>query len=236
MTYVQGLVAAVPSANRQAYLEHARLAAQLFKEFGTTRSVEAWGDDVPRGKLNDFHGAVKAGEDETVVFSWMEYPDKATRDAMFEKMMSDPRMQALPEMPFDGKRMILGGFDPFVDVGNGRGGYFDGYLLPVSAGDREAYRDHAQKCAGIFLEYGALRVLEAWGDDVPVGKVTDFKRAVLAADGESIVFSWIEWPSRQVRDAAWPKLMKDERMMPDGGMPFDGKRMVYGGFEPLLDD
>src|SRR5690554_1311685 len=127
MTYVQGFVAAVPTANRQAYLEHARAALSLFKEFGTGRMVEAWGDDVPRGKLNDFQGAVKATADETVVFSWMEYADKGTRDAAFEKMMADPRMQQIPEMPFDGKRMIFGGFDPFVDAGSGRGAYFDGY-------------------------------------------------------------------------------------------------------------
>jgi len=77
--------------------------------------VEAWGDDVPRGKLNDFHGAVQAGSEETVVFSWMEYPDKATREAGFEKMMADPRMQPQGEMPFDGTRMIYGGFEPLLD-------------------------------------------------------------------------------------------------------------------------
>ena len=71
---------------------------------------------------------------------------------------------------------------------------------------------------------------------MPAGKVTDFHRAVLLEDGEQVVFSWVEWPSKQVRDEAWPKLMKDERMMPDGDMPFDGKRMVYGGFETILDD
>ena len=235
MTYVQGFVAAVPTANRQAYLEHARAALSLFKEFGTGRMVEAWGDDVPRGKLNDFQGAVKATADETVVFSWMEYADKGTRDAAFEKMMADPRMQQIPEMPFDGKRMIFGGFDPFVDAGSGRGAYFDGYVMPVSEANRAAYRDVAQKAAEVFLEYGAVRVVEAWGDDVPDGKVTDFRRAALADDGEGVVFSWVEWPSKEARDQAWPKLMKDKRMMPDGDMPFDGKRMVYGGFETLLD-
>jgi len=236
MTYVQGFVTAVPTANRQAYLEHARQALPLFKEFGAGRMVEAWGDDIPKGKRNDFQGAVQATAEETVVFGWMEYPDRDARDRFHEKMMSDPRMEELPEMPFDGKRMIFAGFEPFVDVGSERGAYLDGYLLPVSAPNRKAYRDMAQKCATIFLEYGALRVVEAWGDDVPAGKVTDFRRAVLAEDGEHVVYSWIEWPSKQVRDEAWPKLMKDERMMPDGDMPFDGKRMVYGGFETILDD
>lgn len=236
MTYVQAFVVAVPTANRQAYLEHARAALPMFREFGTERMVEAWGDDVPKGKLNDFQGAVQATADETVVFSWMEYSDKSARDAAHEKMMADPCMQQIPEMPFDGKRMIHGGFEPFVDVGSGRGAYFDGYLLPVSESSRAGYRDVAQKAAEALLEHGALRVVEAWGDDVPDGKVTDFRRATLAENGEGVVFSWIEWPSKEARDQAWPKLMEDERMMPNGEVPFDGKRMVYGGFETLLDN
>lgn len=235
MTYVQGFLAAVPTVNKQAYLEHARQALPLFKEYGAARMVEAWGDDVPKGKRNDLQGAVQATAEEAVVFGWMEYPDKATRDAAFEKMMADPSMQEMPEMPFDGKRMIFGGFDPLVDAGSARGGYIDGYLLPVPAGNREAYREMAGKAADVILEYGALRVVEAWGDDVAEGKVTDFHRAVLAGEGEGIVFSWIEWPSKQARNEAWPKLMKDTRM-PGSEMPFDGKRMVYGGFETTLDD
>lgn len=236
MTYIQGFVAAVPTANRAAYLEHATYALPLFKEFGSARMVETWGNDVPEGKLNDFQRAVQATADETVVFSWMEYADRAARDTGFERMMADPRMQDMPEMPFDGKRMIFGGFDPFVDAGDGRGPYVDGYLLPVPAANRDAYRDMARSAAGVILEYGALRVVEAWGDDVPAGKVTDFHRAVLLEDGEHVVFSWVEWPSRQVRDEAWKKLVKDPRMQPQGEMPFDGRRMVYGGFETLLDD
>lgn len=235
MSCIQGFVAAVPTANRNAYLEHARHALTLFKDFGATRMVEAWGDDVPRGKRNDFQGAVLATAEETVVFNWSEYPDRATHEAAVKKMMTDPRMQQMPEMPLDGKRMIFGSFDPFVDVGSGRGSYLDGYLLPVPHGNREAYSDMARKAADVILEYGALRVVEAWGDDVPEGKVTDFRRAVLAEDGEGVVFAWIEWPSRQARNEAWPKLMKDERM-PGSQMPFDGKRMVYGGFETILDD
>ena len=87
----------------------------MFKEFGATRQVEAWGDDVPDGKVTDFKGAVKARPDEAVVFSWLEYPDKATRDKANEKIMNDPNMQAMgKDMPFDGKRMIFGGFKPLV--------------------------------------------------------------------------------------------------------------------------
>lgn len=109
MTYVDGFVAAVPKANKQAYIDHAREAAELFKEWGATRIVETWGDDVPAGKQTDFMRAVAAKDDEAIVFSWIEYPDKATRDAAGQKMMSDARMQAM-KMPFDGARMIYGGF------------------------------------------------------------------------------------------------------------------------------
>ena len=115
MAYVDGFVASVPAANKEAYRKHAAEAAVLFKEFGATRIVECWGDDVPRGKLTDFSKAVQAKEDEVVVFAWIEYPSREVRDAAHQKMMNDPRMQAMGEMPFDGKRMIYGGFTPILD-------------------------------------------------------------------------------------------------------------------------
>lgn len=236
MAYVEGFVVAVPAANKDAYRKQAADAAPLFKEFGVRRHVEAWGDDVPDGKITDFKGAVKATPDEVVVFSWFEYPDRATRDAANEKIMSDPRMKQMGEaMPFDGKRMIYGGFASILDEGTGGAmGYLDGVLLAVP-GDRKAdYRSFAAGHAALFKEHGARRVVDAWGDDVPDGKVTDFKGAVKAEAGETVVFSWVEWPSRQERDAAWAKLMADPRMG-EMKMPFDGKRVVYGGFAPLLD-
>jgi uncharacterized protein YbaA (DUF1428 family) len=116
MTYVDGFVLAVPSANREAFLKHATEAASLFKEFGATRVVECWGDDVPEGKLTDFAGAVKASENEVVVFGWLEFPSKEIRSAAHEKMRSDPRIKTVSEMPFDGKRMIFGGFVPILDL------------------------------------------------------------------------------------------------------------------------
>ena len=92
----------------------------------------------------------------------------------------------------------------------------------------------AIRAANVFLEYGATRVVDAWADDVPDGKVTDFKGAVNKQDDERVVYSWIEWPSKEVRDAAWPKVMADPRVK-DRAVPFDGKRLIYGGFRPILD-
>ncbi len=112
--------------------------------------------------------------------------------------------------------------------------YVDGFVAAVPAANREVYREHASKAAPLFKEYGATRVVECWGDDVKRGTQTDFFRAVAAKDDEVVIFSWIEWPSKEARDSAWEKLMADPRMQPDANpMPFDGKRMIYGGFAPI---
>jgi uncharacterized protein YbaA (DUF1428 family) len=117
MSYVDGFVLAVPADKKEAFRKQAAKAAPMFKEFGATRIVECWGDDVPDGKVTDFKGAVKAKPDEVVCFSWIEYPSKQVRDAANKKMMEDPRMKAMgSEMPFDGQRMIFGGFAPIVDT------------------------------------------------------------------------------------------------------------------------
>lgn len=119
MTYIDGFVIAAPNANKQKFIEHAQAVDGVFMEQGAVRILECWGDDVPEGKQTDFRRAVQAKEDETVVFSWVEWPDKATRDramAEFEqRMKTDDRFN--PEknpMPFDGMRMIFGGFAPVV--------------------------------------------------------------------------------------------------------------------------
>lgn len=113
--------------------------------------------------------------------------------------------------------------------------YVDGFVIPVPAGKKQAYRDMAAKAAAVFKEYGATRVVECWGDDVPEGKVTDFRGAVKARADENVVFSWIVWPSKQVRDQANPKVMADPRMKMTNDMPFDGQRMILGGFDVLLE-
>jgi uncharacterized protein YbaA (DUF1428 family) len=113
--------------------------------------------------------------------------------------------------------------------------YIDGFVIPVPTGKKAAYRETCAMAAQVFKEYGATRVVECWGDDVPDGKVTDFKRAVKAESGEGVVFSFIVWPSKEVRDAGNAKIKDDPRMQMGPNMPFDGKRMIWGGFEILLD-
>jgi uncharacterized protein YbaA (DUF1428 family) len=122
MAYIDGFIIAVPISNRQAFIDHATKADSIFIEMGATRIVECWGDDVPDGELTDFRRAVKATDDEAIVFSWIEWPDKATRDTGMAKLMSadfsDERMDPVKNpMPFDGKRMVFGGFQPVVDIG-----------------------------------------------------------------------------------------------------------------------
>ena len=113
--------------------------------------------------------------------------------------------------------------------------YVDGFVAAVPAANKEAYLAHARKAAELFKEFGALSVVECWGDDVPEGKLTSFTMAVKREDSEVTVFSWITWPGKAVRDEAWSKLMTDERMASDANpMPFDGKRMIYGGFQMVL--
>jgi uncharacterized protein YbaA (DUF1428 family) len=112
--------------------------------------------------------------------------------------------------------------------------YVDGFVSPVPLANKEAYRQHAMACAVVFKEFGALSVMECWGDDVPEGKLTSFPMAVKREADETVVFSWVTWPSRAVRDEGWKKLMADPRMRPDVlTMPFDGKRIIYGGFDVI---
>ncbi|VVO35595.1 DUF1428 domain-containing protein [Pseudomonas fluorescens] len=117
MSYVDGFVIAVPTANREKFKQHAQSAAAIFKEYGALSIAECWGDDVPEGKLTSFPMAVKLKEDETVVFSWITWSSRQTRDAGMEKVMADPRLQPdVNPMPFDGQRMIFGGFEMIVSA------------------------------------------------------------------------------------------------------------------------
>ena len=235
MTYFEGFIVPVPEANKESYKEHANRFAPMVQEFGVARMVESWDSDVPEGKVTDFRKAVDAKPDEKIVFSWFEYPSKEARDAANQKMMSDPRMADMgKDMPFDGTRMIMGGFDAVVEEGSGGGTYTDGIVVPVPEANREAYRELAAANAKVFIEHGATRVIETLADDVDHGQVTDFYRAVQAKDGETVAFSFIQWPDKATRDQAWQKVMEDNRMQHGGGT-FEGSRMFWGGFEQILD-
>jgi len=235
MTYFEGFIVPVPEANKAAYQKHATDFAPLVQGVGVHRMVESWESDVPEGKVTDFRKAVDGKPDEKIVFSFFEYPSRTERDAANQKFMSDPRMAEMgKDMPFDGKRMIMGGFEAIVEEGSSGGSYTDGFVVPVPEAKADAYRELASKMAKVFRQHGANRVIEAISDDVDHGQVTDFYRAVKAEDGEKIVFSFIEWPDKQTRDEAWAKIMADESMKPQD-MPFDGKRMFWGGFDKILD-
>lgn len=122
--------------------------------------------------------------------------------------------------------------------------YIDGFVIPCSRANKEKFIAHANLGDSMFIEMGALRVVECWGDDVPAGKTTDFRMAVKAEEDEEVLFSWIEWPDKATRDAGMARLTEmmndpskvDPRMDPEKNpMPFDGKRMIFGGFAPIVD-
>ncbi|MBC7955530.1 MAG: DUF1428 domain-containing protein [Cytophagales bacterium] len=112
--------------------------------------------------------------------------------------------------------------------------YVDGFVVAVPTASREVYRKHAEIAAVVFKEQGALSVVECWGDDVPEGKLTSFPMAVQRKADETVVFSWVVWPSKAVRDIGMQKTMEDPRLK-NVTMPFDGKRMIYGGFQVIVD-
>lgn len=113
--------------------------------------------------------------------------------------------------------------------------YVDGFVAAVPTANREVYRHHAEIAATVFKAHGALSVVECWGDDVPDGDVTSLPMAVKRRPDEPVVFAWIAWPSKAVRDAGMAQVMADPRMdAKSNPMPFDGKRLIHGGFEVLL--
>lgn len=115
--------------------------------------------------------------------------------------------------------------------------YVDGFVAAVATVDRDKYQKYAQEAAAVFKAYGALSVVECWGNEVPEGKVTSFPMAVKCQPHETVIFSWVTWPSKAVRDQGMQKVMQDPRFdMESNPMPFDGKRLIYGGFEMIVDE
>ena len=234
MSYITGFVVPVVTGRQAEYTEFARKMIGIFREFGVQRGVEAWGDDVQPGTTTDFPKSVDGRADETVVFSWHEYPDAKTATEANQKMMTDPRMADMGDMPFDGMRMIFGGFEAILDTGaTGSMGYVDGTVIAVPTANRQRFVEQATAQAAVLIEHGAQRVVESWGHYLPKGEVTDFQRAVKATDDETPVFSWVEWASKEARNQAWPKLMADPRMGAEG--VYDEQRRIFGGFRPILD-
>ena len=115
--------------------------------------------------------------------------------------------------------------------------YVDGYVLAVPRKNKSDYVRLAEESAVVFKEHGALSVVENWADDVPNGELTSLPMAVQCEDGEDVVFSWITWPSREARDAGNKAAMEDPRFQDwdPGKMPFDGKRMIFGGFVTIVE-
>jgi len=114
--------------------------------------------------------------------------------------------------------------------------YIDGFVAAVANKDKAAYIKHAKQAAVVFKEHGALRLVECWGDEVPDGKLTSFPLAVKCRDDETVVFSWISWPSKEVRNTSMEQVMKDPRLDPSvNPMPFDGSRLIFGGFQMIVD-
>ncbi len=234
MSYFQGFVIPVKDGRKDDYLAMATKAAPVFAEYGAVQVVECWEESVPDGKLTDLRRAVNAEAGEKIVYSWIWWPDKATCDGAAEKLMADERMQPDGDLPFDAQRMIYAGFEAVHDSGaNGGFGYVDAVVGPA-AGSRDGFAGSAAKIDGFFLREGAIRTVDGWGADVPDGKVTDFKRAVAAEDGETVIFGWIEWPDKATRDKAFATVMADPEMqqLQPG---FDMKRAIFGGFTPILD-
>jgi len=137
-------------------------------------------------------------------------------------------------MPFDPHRLIYGGFELIAETGpGGTSGYIDGVVCAVAESARARFIDHARAMGALFTKYGATRVVDGWGVDVPEGKVTDFRRAVDAGDGEAVAFGWVEWPDTATREAGWAAAMADP-VMQDNPPPWNGPTAIFGGFVPLV--
>jgi TetR/AcrR family transcriptional regulator, transcriptional repressor for nem operon len=130
---------------------------------------------------------------------------------------------------------VQGLLTPQEDSSNKLDTYIDGYVMVVPQANKAAFIEHVKQSIPIYKEHGALRVVDCWADDLPSGRVNTYGHAVQLEDGEAVVFSWIEWPFKAMRDAAWPLILRDPRMHPDHNpMPFDMKRMLRGGFQTIV--
>lgn len=115
--------------------------------------------------------------------------------------------------------------------------YVDGFVAAVPTSNKQLYLEHVTEVAKMFKKQGALKYVECWAEDVPTGKVTSFPQAVLLKDDESVVFSWVTWPSKKARDLGMEAVMAEyEKLQESNPMPFDASRIIYGGFEMVIDE
>ncbi|ADO43256.1 DUF1428 domain-containing protein [Ketogulonicigenium vulgare] len=238
MTYYSGTLIAVPTASKEIYTDYARTSWPLFQRLGAVRMVETWGADIQAGDTTDFQRATLSTPDESIVFSWIEWPDEATADKAWAEMETLDPSELPGEMPFDGARMMFGGFAPVVSSGTDKGAdYIQGFVLAVPASNKIAYIAEAERgWAEMFSPLGCLGLFENWGVDVPHGELTDFYRATKAEDGEVILFSWTAWADKATCDAAARQMEADyDPESHHAEMPFDGARMIWGGFDVIYD-
>jgi len=237
MTYIQGFLVPVPEGNKQVYREMAASAVPVFEKHGMVRMVECWSDDVPHGETTDMYRGVNAEKGEIVVFSWVDWGSKETWQKAHKAFAEDEEMEAPAEMPFDGKRMVYAEFDMLGEAGEGGDTrYVNGYVAPVPRTNKEAFAEMCAAMREMAIEVGALRAVDSYAASLADGKVTDFKRAVKAENGEGVAFGFTEWASKEACEQGMAKMREDSRMPPPGSdMPVDGKRLIFGGFEVLLD-
>ena len=247
--YVHGFVTAVPTANKAEYIKFCTSTGAALKRLGATEAVECWGVDVPDGKVTSFPLAVKKQADETVVFSWTRWPSQEVAEAAEAKM----RAGEIPEFdfaknqpPFDGKRLIYGGFEVVIDMGEMPDPkarcYVTGFVWACPTAIKDKYIEFNTRMGEALMRLGGLKVVECWGVEVPPGKVTSFPLAVKQKPNEAVDFSWVVWPSKAVADAAMANMRAGEGM-PDfdptaasneGDHAFDPSRLIYGGFEMVV--
>ena len=243
--YIDGLVFAVPTANKQAFIDYAKRSDSFLE--GYIRIGYGWEDELLEGQLTDFRKSVQAKTDESIIFVWIEWPDKATRNLEHQNMQARLKSEAtfINEIPpFDGARMLSGGFETIIDfettIHNKKGdfkmSYFDGFLFAVKSENKEAFIDYANR-ANSLIE-GCTRIVYALEDDLQDGQVTDFRMAVQAKDDEAVVFGWEEWPDKEARNKGH-ELMADylesHETLGKEIPPFDELRMVFGGFETIIE-
>jgi uncharacterized protein YbaA (DUF1428 family) len=235
MAYISGFLAAVPTANKQAFIHHTLQTASAFRDHGLSSALEAWGTDVPDGDATSMIKALSLKDDETAIFAFYRWPDLETYRAATLSSMQDPRLDPNQnEMPFDVERVHWGNFTPLLELGAQKeGGYFDAFILPIPKAAKAEYLEFAKFGDAIFLEHGANWCVECWEDDIPADARFNFHKAVAKKDDEAIVFCWAQWPSKAARDAGNDKIHHDPRFTAES-CPFDMSRMIFGGFERVM--